>query len=124
MGFVASEAVETLTYDFRPYAEAHGTIPEPTTRQVETFRAAMMSSVQELGLSPEQIQTGRIDFEQVGTLIEAAGRVEQTLLDAVADLTGIANSVLNALPYRVQAAFSGYIVGVFLRPEDSTPATR
>lgn len=123
MGFVATEKVEALTYDFNPYAAVSGTIPEPTTRQVEDFRRAMFRSIEGLGLSAEDFATGKIGFEQVGQIMEKAGEVEQSLLDAVADLTGIANSVLNALPYRVKAAFSGYIVGVFLRPEASTPAT-
>lgn len=117
MGFVATEAVEELSYDFRPFVEAHGTIPEPTSKQVEAFRQAVGNTVAGLGLDAEDLQTGKIGFEQVGLLMDKAGEVEQGLLNAVADLTGIANSVINKLPYRIQAAFSGYIVGEFLRPE-------
>lgn len=123
MGFVATEVVEEMTYDFRPHADASGTIPEPSNKQVERFRHSLMASVEELGIDPEQMRTGKIDYEQVGALMEKAGQVEQHLLDAVADLTGIANSTLNALPYRIQAAFVGWIVGMFMRPEASTPAT-
>jgi hypothetical protein len=117
MGFQASEAVETLTYDFNPYKDAKGTIPEPTSKQVDAFRRAVMAVVENLGLSPEQIKSGKIDFTMIGDLMEKAGVVEGETLDAVADLTGIPHSVLRALPYRVQAAFTGYIVGVFLNPE-------
>jgi hypothetical protein len=123
MGFVASQEVEELTYDFSPYSDAHGTIPEPTTRQVETFRNALMGSVETLGLTPEQLTSGKIDFAMVGDLIQKANAVEQSMVDAVADVTGIANSVLNGLPYRPKAAFCGWIVGVFLRPEAQKPAT-
>ena len=117
MGFQASEAVEELSYNFTPYNDAHGTIPEPTAKQVERFRSAIVGSVTSLGLNPEEVSSGKVGFDQVGALMEKAGEVEQTLLDAISDLTGIPNSVLNSLPYRVQAAFSGYIVGVFLNPE-------
>jgi hypothetical protein len=117
MGFDAAKEVETLTYDFNPYKDHKGTIPEPTSKQVDTFRRAVMSTVEGLGLSPEQIASGKIDFTLVGDLMEKAGVVEGETLDAVADLTGIPHSVLRSLPYRVQAAFTGYIVGVFLNPE-------
>jgi hypothetical protein len=123
MGFKASEEVEELTYDFSPFSDAHGTIPEPTTRQVEQFRSALMGSVETLGLTPEQLSSGTIDFALVGELVQKANAVEQSMVDAVADVTGIANAVLNALPYRPKAAFCGWIVGVFLRPEAQTPAT-
>lgn len=117
MGFVASEQVEELTYDFNPYKDHKGKIPEPTSKQVDTFRKAIMATVEGLGLSPEQIASGKIDFTEVGNLMEKAGVVEGETVDAVADLTGIPHSVLRSLPYRVQAAFTGYIVGVFLNPE-------
>lgn len=117
MGFVASEQVEVLTYDFAPHNTASGTIPEPTSRQVDSFRREAMGSAEALGLSPEELTSGTIDFSKMGDLMEKAGVVEQGMLNAVADLTGIPNNVLNDLPYRVQAAFVGWIVGMFLNPE-------
>lgn len=117
MGFVATEAVEELSYDFNPYVDAAGKIPEPTSKQVDTFRRQMMGAVETLGLSPEDIQSGKIGFEQIGAVMDKAGVVEKDMLDAIADLTGIANQTLDRLPYRIQAAFTGYIIGMFLRPE-------
>lgn len=117
MGFQASTAVEELSYDFNPYVDAQGVIPEPTAKQVEHFREQMMGSVEALGISPDDLKSGKIGFEKIGEVMEKAGQIEQSLLDAIADLTGIPNMTLNRLPYRIQAAFSGYIVGMFLRPE-------
>lgn len=117
MGFQASEAVEELTYDFNPYVDAAGKIPEPTAKQVDSFRRDVAASAQALGLSAEDLKSGKIGLEQMGELMEKAGAVEAGLLAAIADLTGIAHQTLNRLPYRVQASFSGYIVGLFLRPE-------
>lgn len=117
MGFQASEQVEELTYDFKPFNDAHGVIPEPTSHQVDTFRRAVMGSVEGLGITPEDLKNGKVSFSDVGALLDKAGQVEKGMLDAISDLTGVPHSVLNALPYRVQAAFSGYIVGVFLSPE-------
>lgn len=119
MGFKVSEAVEELTYDLEPYGPK-GTISEPTSKQVERFRSVVFGSVRtlaaDLGIdlgSDEQ----KMNLDMLDPLMEKSAEVETLVVDAVADLTGIANQTLHALPYRVKAAFCGWITEQFLNPE-------
>lgn len=123
MGFKASEAVEELSYDFSPYGPA-GTIPEPSTKQVEAFRNTMFGSLRHLaeGLGVDVSDLGpgsdkRLSMDMLDTVLEKSSEAEDLVVHAVADLTGIADKTLNALPYRVKAAFLGYITGQFVNPE-------
>lgn len=120
MGFKATEAVEELSYDFAPYGPA-GTIPEPTTKQVEAFRATMFGSLRSLmeglGIKPEDLDKTKVTLDLLDTVMEKSSEAEDMVVHAVADLTGIADHTLNALPYRIKAAFLGYITGQFLNPE-------
>lgn len=124
MGFIASEAVEELSYDFGQYGPK-GVIPEPTTKQVEAFRNVMLGSLQTLAsslglnisdLGPKGPEVP-VTLEMLDTLLEKSEEAEHLVVTAVADLTGIPEHTLNALPYRVKAAFLGYITGAFLSPE-------
>lgn len=124
MGFKATEAVEELTYDFNPYVKESGTIPEPTVSQVDAFRRRLFEAFRGTGLDIESVRAGKIDLSQVDTLLETVDGLEAEMTSAVADLTGIAHSTLNALPARVKQAFMGWITGEFASPEASAPATR
>ena len=115
MGFKATEAVEELTYDFNPHAKASGTIPEPTSKQIEDYRDAIVTAVKASGIDPSGGE--RITLDQMDELMEKSAEVESALLDATADLTGIAHDTLRALPYRLKAAFMGWIMGQFFSPE-------
>jgi len=121
MGFKATEAVEELAYDFHPHADASGVIPEPTTKQVETFRNVIFGEVKNLaaalGMNFEEEGGGKLTLDKFDTLMEKSSEVEALTVDAVADLTGLSNHLLNGLPYRIKAAFVGWIVGQFLNPE-------
>lgn len=39
--FKATEAVDTLAYDLRPYVDDHGVTPEPSDGQISTFMNAL-----------------------------------------------------------------------------------
>lgn len=117
MGFKATEAVEELTYDFTPHSPTKGTIPEPTSKQIEDYRDALVSAFKSTGLNPEDIQGGRVTFDRLDELMERMKPLEEAMLNATADLTGIAHSTLRELPYRVKAAFMGWIMGQFFSPE-------
>lgn len=117
MAFKAAEAVEALDYDFNPYVDRKGTIPEPTTQQIERFRDAVFGVFRDSGINPESITTGKVSLELMGDLMEKAKHVEDAVVSAVADLTGIADHDINALPYRLKAAFTGWIMGQFFHPE-------
>lgn len=119
MGFKVSEKVEELTYDLTPYGPA-GTIPEPTSKQVERFRAVVLGSVrdlaQELGVDIGG-DDARITLDKFDMLMERSNAIETLVVGAVADLTGIADRDLDALPYRIKAAFCGWVTEQFLSPE-------
>lgn len=117
MGFTASTAVEPLNYDFTPHVDAQGTIPEPTNQQIEEFREQLGSIITGLGLSPEEIRSGKIAFDKVDTLLTTSKVAERAMMAAVANLTGLPDATLAALPYRLRAAFMGWIVGQFNSPE-------
>lgn len=116
MGFKATEAVEELTYDFRPHLDRSGAIPEPSTKQIEKFRTALFDTFQASGIDPSTLGA-KMDLSSIGDLMEKASTVEEAMVGAVADLTGIADRDLNALPYRIKAAFVGWIMGQFFNPE-------
>jgi hypothetical protein len=127
-GFVASEQVDDLTYDFSPFGP-RGEIPEPSSAQIQSFRNAVAS------MYTEMIPDGDADQPATGaelrTLINDFIGRDQTemlekLLQSVSDVCSGHPSFdeLQGLPYRHQQAFTGWITGVFLLPPQPTPATR
>lgn len=118
MGFVASEQVKELTYDFNPHAQVTGTIPEPSSSSIAAYRKAVFSAVSSSGLSElADKSVESLDLAKLDGLLEKSEEVEKAMVNATADLTGIANSVLHGLPYRVKRAFLGWVAGEFLNPE-------
>lgn len=117
MGFKATEAVERLDYDFNPHVDMSGTIPEPSTRQIEDFRNAIFATFQASGIDPEAIGSGKVNLSMLGDLMEKGSAVEKAMVSAVADVTGIPDRTLESLPYRIKAAFVGWIMGQFFSPE-------
>lgn len=119
MGFKVSEKVEELSYDLSPYGPT-GVVPEPTSKQVERFRSVVFGSVKDLaqGLGVD-LGTGdtKVTLDKMDMLMEKSADVERLVVTAVADLTGIADATLDALPYRIKAAFCGWITEQFLSPE-------
>lgn len=119
MGFVAKEAVEELSYDFSPHGPS-GVIPEPSGKAIDRFRDKIVKAMKDANLDPSR-QLTMADMDEV---LEVSKNVEEAIVSATADLTGIAHSTLNDLPYRIKAAFLGWIMGEFFSPEASTPVTR
>lgn len=125
MSFDAGEQVEPLDYDFTAYVEGElGRIEEPTSVQVELFQHNVVQILQGSGIDKytasgdEEHGTNDFSFDQLDDIMQKSSDVNQKVLGAVADLTGIAQGSIDALPFRVQRAFSGWIMGKFFRPED------
>lgn len=114
-GFIATEQVEALTYDFNPHVAAAGTIPEPTADQIERYRSVIVGAFKEMGLSGVDLKA--LDLSQMDSLMEKSKVIEAAILAATADLTGISEEHLSALPFRVSRAFLGWIMGQFFSPE-------
>lgn len=117
MGFKAQEVVEELTYDFRPHNDANGTIPEPTAAQIDTYRQAVVGGLRGLGLDPSIIEGQSISLDQFDEVLSKGSVMEGVMVEATAGLTGIPAATLSALPYRIQQAFVGWIMGLFFSPE-------
>lgn len=127
--FSAKDALEPLTFDFRPYTDAQGEVPEPSDDLVAEFYAGLSATLKDaLGVD----RTKGFDLEQpeqVGKLFQSLTAEEHKLLyTAMRDLhvavcggTPDAEDVA-ALPYRLRQAFYGVVQG-WLRPEASRPAT-
>lgn len=130
--FVLADELDELSYDFRtpgtPDAP-HGVIEEPSVPQMEHFRHALKTTFAPL---VEVLQNPALTDEQRAAALEAQGiteddvpRLQSELIAAVADLCSGSPSAdaINGLPYRGQMLFVGYIVGVFLDPKLSKPAS-
>lgn len=127
MGFKAAQ-IEKLNYDFRPTRDVSGTIPEPSSAQVEAFREAMGDAMKIASdLDPatwggegteltQQVMVDRID-----AVLGKSKDVEKAVTDAVLELvkaeSNLTPEFIEGLPYRVRAAFVGWIVGEFFNPE-------
>ncbi len=122
MGFTASEQVEPLTYDFRPYLDMAGTAPEPTGEQISAYRKSLVAAFDAIGL--DSFDLSNLGMAEVGGLIEKSESLELDLLAASEALCSFAPGTLTPLPYRIRQAFAGWVMGVFFSPEDSTPVTR
>ena len=114
-GFKASEAVEELSYDFHPYVDVAGVIPEPTGDQIEAYRTALVTGLQ--GLNLKGLDPANLDLSTMDDLMAKVPELEALILGAPSVLTGIPEATRDALPYRVSRAFVGYIMGTFFSPE-------
>lgn len=136
--FNAATAVEALDYDFTKYVPGkEGTIPEPTTKQVEDFFDAIRLLAKEARRlkngAAEKINIDEMSMdEQVDALADLpkgddaeAARLRQILTDAIVNLVGgeISAEDYEALPYRVQNAFGQWLAEV-VRPEAAPTATK
>lgn len=116
-GFIASEKVEELTYDFNPHVEESGVIPEPSSKQIEQYQRTVSAAMKEAGVEVGDDGKPRLKAEDMDDLLSKSEAVESAVILATADLTGIAPKTLRRLPFRVQRAFMGWIMGVFFNPE-------
>jgi len=79
MGFKAAEVAETLDYDFSPFCDAKGEIPEPSAEQVNTFNARYVALLAALG----RYQTNRQRRAADPTTEESEERTLMQELDAM-----------------------------------------
>lgn len=127
--FEAKDALEALEYDFAPYIEAKGAVPEPTDEQVSAFYGDLGRQL-ELALGAERVAgVDLTDPMQVGRLFMGlTAEDHRKMYDAALDVHAAVCSDhpsredLAALPFRLRQAFYGMVQG-WLRPEVSTPAT-
>jgi hypothetical protein len=123
-GFVLRDSVEELTYDFKPHAGS-GTIPEPSSLQIMSFQHGLAELFGEL-VPPETSQDATVTA-LAKAVTDYLGRdmteIQDKLLHVVSAVCSDHPSFddLNALPFRAQQAFIGWVVGTFLVPSLSMP---
>jgi hypothetical protein len=127
--FKATEA-DPLDYDFAPYHDAKGTVPEPTDEQVARFYDRFARRL-EAALGEDRLGD---DFDvtdpmAVGALLtslreEDNRKLYDHMLEIHAEVCGGSPSreAIEALPFRLRRMFYG-AVQEWLRPEGWKPAT-
>jgi hypothetical protein len=126
--FNAKDAVQPLVYDFAPFHDAKGTVPEPTDDQVADFYAGLgRHLIDALGAKVDGVDM--TDPEAVGNVFAGLdGDDHRKLYDNLLDLHAAVCSgqpdreAIAALPFRLRRAWYGMVQG-WLRPEALTPAT-
>lgn len=139
MGFKASTAVDPFDYDLAPYADAKGTVPEPSDAQVREFYAGVGTLLEDV-LGTERLQDilgpeGYAKFEQrdpeammkvqaATNNVEDMEKAQERMLDLHAAVCSNhpSREDLEKLPYRVKQALYGALQR-WLSPEASRPAT-
>lgn len=124
--FNIADELEDLTYDFRPYVDAHGVVPEPTETMIKNFRKAMRKNI---GDHLEKIATEE-DPKKKQELVKAAvqdGSISEESMDKKIDAmyAAVARVCQNepsydqikGLPWRGQRVFVGWVIGKLLSPE-------
>lgn len=109
--------LEELTFDFTKYVEgAKGTIPEPSSTQMEEFIALLREF-----MPTKQNADGEdvIDLDKVAEYFEGTDNPEDVINDAISAVcsgTPTAEQI-GQLPYRVKQRFYGWMLGSLLAPE-------
>lgn len=121
--FDAAKATEPLDYNLAPYADAKGSVPEPTSDQVAQFYTDLQNNY-ELVLDAERL--AGYDLSTPGDLMRLGATLtyDETRalydhnLDTYAKVCSgkPSRDELAALPHRSRQAFYGAVAG-WLRPE-------
>jgi hypothetical protein len=136
--FVLAEELDTLEYDFRTPARPdapHGVIPEPTTKQLDTFSSTLRHIMAPMAAlvadrSEPEAELSAADVAAAMATVDEDEAKSRALLDelvvAVAAVCSNTPSVadIEDLPYRGQKAFIGWIMGTFLDPESNALASK
>lgn len=127
-GFKAASAVDPFDYDFAPYADAKGVVPEPSDETVRGFYVGLGNALKN-ALGDER--TAGIDLSDPAELrkLQSAmteddmAKMQEAMLELHASVCGGSPSLeqIEKLPYRLKQAFYGALQR-WLSPEASRPA--
>lgn len=133
--FNAAEAVEELEYDFEKYISGcKGTIPEPTSKQMETFFNSMQDVAKEVKSLRSRVQKAKteedLSDEEMQQIVEEMdslnfGDYTKKMNAAAGELCSNQPSAeeIDQLPHRVQQSFLQWLMGEF-RPEGKATTTK
>lgn len=136
--FVAATAVEPLGYDFTAFGGPQGTIPEPSSGQVDAYMAAIRDMAKEVAALKAKVESAEAEAKASGEemtseqIDEILGSMDDITIekyqgqmaDAIHNLTSGTPSAdeIKALPHRVKQAFMQWITSEF-RAEAGAPGT-
>lgn len=124
--FVLEDELDKLTYDFRPYVDAHGIIPEPSSTQIKglqsAMRAALKPALEAMNVAADTADVSALMAalaEPSKADLKAAEAASEAIIHAISDTCSGTPTPdeLRALPFRGQQAFIGWLSGVLLSPE-------
>lgn len=120
MGFTAADAVEELSWDFRPYYDAHGVTPEPSDVQIRRMNRGLRDAVKTATGSelPEDDQQALVKaFNALSDKQLAA--IEEANIDAIVHVTGDCPSkdTLLACPLRIRRLYVRSLIRDLNSPE-------
>jgi hypothetical protein len=125
-GFKAEGVVEALDYDLRPYVQAHGTIPEPTDRQIAAFMAGVKATFKE---AQKDLPDG-IDLEDPVSMLGALDDLDPDVqINAMNKLSGVyaelcsntpTGEQISQLPMRIRTIFFNWLQQEVMAPEAVT----
>lgn len=133
--FNAATAVEAMDYDFTAFGGKAGTIPEPTSDQIQAFMKAIAdtaASYRTLAKDTEaKVEDGMSDEEVIALvtadsdLQDKAKALGDNVSDAITAVTSgeITREDIDRLPWRIQQAFAAWLASE-LNPEHAGPATK
>lgn len=147
MGFVASEAVPALEWDFTAYGgpDARGVSLEPSDVMVERFKRKQMrlatALAEQIELTTKQLEADDQEVQirallpfkeavaQIGAIEgddELSRNAQQQMAEITAEVLGGCPNVeqILHLPLRVRTVFFGWITGQLLNPESFAAATK
>lgn len=126
MGFDAA-TTSPLDFTFRPHLDVTGTIPDPTDAEVRAFNVRIERLRDELRTTVDAADSDKDDQDgdQIAKAEEIAARVQEQMLDTVAELCKgtPTREQIDQLPSRVQTAFLEWLIGE-LRNPTKLPAIR
>lgn len=125
-GFDATTAVEALDFNFRPHVDVSGTIPEPSDAQINRFFKDLQALVKQAtgsagAITPTPDQTIAWLSALSADQMQESSRATAAAVDRLCSGTPSAEQIL-ALPFRLQQAFIGWLMGM-MRPEAGNAAT-
>jgi hypothetical protein len=121
--FVLADELDEINYDFRPYVDASGTVPEPSDKQIEKFREVLLSIFEPIlsknGGSFDKANIAEAVSQLSEEEMKESAKAQDKLLHAIASLCSNQPSFaeIKKLPWRGQRKFMGWVFGVFLNPK-------
>ena len=129
MKFDATEDVDPLEFNFAPYADAKGVVPEPSEAQVAAFYVGLSSNMERALGKDRMAGVDPTDPLSMADLLQSLTEEDQaklgdSLLELHANVCGgePSREHIAALPFRLRRMFYGAVQG-WLRPEGWKPAT-